>query len=558
MSGNDWRRWRAALAGGAALCASLILSIPAASAGDDEGPSPGQWTMSGHDADNSRHQPHTRISPENAANLKQKWVFTAGASVSATPAVADGIVYFPDWAGNFFALNAETGAVVWKHQLSDWTGIAGDLSRDDPAIYRGMVILGDNAGALAKWNGTTFINPTGARIVAADAATGNLVWVTQIDTFPTAVVTGSPVIDDGVIYVGVAPGEELITDATYPCCISRGSVVALDAKTGKILWKTYTMPDNGGKTGAYSGGAVWSNSPVVDPKRHQLYFGSGNNYQVPVGDTLCVQNGGTNCDIAADHFDSMIALDLTSGKINWAVRGWPFDPWMLACFVGFAPGQGNCPLDKGPDYDFGAGPNLLRIGDDDDDTLVGFGQKDGTYWALNPKTGNVVWKTDVGPAGATLGGIEWGTAFDGERIYVAISDSGFLPYTLQPSGPTVNAGSWGALDPKTGKILWQTPTPGACSPGGASGVLQGCLPLGPVTVANGVVFGNSMDQVPTNPTMFALDARTGKVLWTFAAGSSVHGGPAITENSIYWGAGYPNLGSSLGSNNDKLYAFTID
>jgi polyvinyl alcohol dehydrogenase (cytochrome) len=254
----------------------------------------------------------------------------------------------------------------------------------------------------------------------------------------------------------------------------------------------------------------------------------------------------------------MLALDLTTGKVKWVVRGWSFDPWTLACFVGFAPGTGTCPLNAGPDFDFGAGPNLLRIGDDDDDELVGFGQKSGTYWALDPKTGKVVWKTDVGPAGATLGGIEWGTAFDGERIYVALSDSGFVTYALQPSGMLVNAGSWGALDPKTGKILWQTATPGTCSPGGASGVAQGCLPLGPVTVANGVVFGASMDKAPANPTMFALDARTGKILWSFVTGSSVHGGPAITENSIYWGSGYTNLGPAFGNANNKLFAFTID
>jgi polyvinyl alcohol dehydrogenase (cytochrome) len=249
---------------------------------------------------------------------------------------------------------------------------------------------------------------------------------------------------------------------------------------------------------------------------------------------------------------------MSTGKVKWSMRGWPYDPWVLACLVGFAPGVGMCPANAGPDFDFGAGLNMLRTGDDDDDELVGAGQKSGTYWALDPKTGKVVWKTDVGPAGATLGGIEWGTAFDGKRIYVALADSGYVTYALQPSGKMVNGGSWGALDPKTGKILWQTATPGNCSPGGAAGVTQGCRALGSVSVANDVVFAGSMDEAPTNPTMFALDGRTGKILWSYAAGSSVNAGPAIVGNSIYWGSGYAHIGTAFGSANTKLFAFTID
>jgi polyvinyl alcohol dehydrogenase (cytochrome) len=104
-----------------------------------------------------------------------------------------------------------------------------------------------------------------------------------------------------------------------------------------------------------------------------------------------------------------------------------------------------------------------------------------------------------------------------------------------------NSGSWAALDPKTGSILWQTATPGACSTRGAPGVAQGCMALGSASAANGVVFAGSMEQVATNPTMFALDARTGKILWSFVTGSSVNAGPAIVGDSLYWGSGYALL-----------------
>jgi polyvinyl alcohol dehydrogenase (cytochrome) len=80
--------------------------------------------------------------------------------------------------------------------------------------------------------------------------------------------------------------------------------------------------------------------------------------------------------------------------------------------------------------------------------------------------------------------------------------------------------------------------------------------LGPVSVANGVVFAGSMNQAPTSPTMFALDAKTGQILWSFVTGSSVIAGPAIVKNTVYWGAGYGRFGPALGTGNNKLFAFS--
>ena len=186
--------------------------------------------------------------------------------------------------------------------------------------------------------------------------------------------------------------------------------------------------------------------------------------------------------------------------------------------------------------------------------LVRIGQKSGLYWAVDPSTGRVAWTTQVGP-GSSLGGIEWGTAFDGTRIYVPIVNLFGIPYAL-PGGTTANGGSWAALNPSTGQIIWQTATPGACPsiiPGGAP---QGCMALGPASAANGVVFVGSMDTTPQNPTMFALDASTGNVLWSYIAGSSVNAAPAIVGDSIYWGSGYRKLGG-LGTANNKVFAFQI-
>jgi polyvinyl alcohol dehydrogenase (cytochrome) len=267
-----------------------------------------------------------------------------------------------------------------------------------------------------------------------------------------------------------------------------------------------------------------------------------------------------------------VALDLDTGKIKWAKRAMYYDAWNVNCIeiitppFTIAPGPGpNCPVPPGPDFDFGGnGPNLFSVaadrehGGDHDGRrdILGIGEKSGIYWALNPDDGSVVWNTQVGP-GSSLGGIEWGTAVDGKRIYVPISNLYGIPYALQPAGTQeVNGGSWAALDPATGKFLWQTATPGACTTF-IPGIAQGCMGLGPASVANGVVFAGSMDLNPASPTMFALDARTGKILWSFVAGSSVIAGPAIVGNSVYWGSGYGRFGPTLGTPNNKLFAFSI-
>jgi polyvinyl alcohol dehydrogenase (cytochrome) len=290
------------------------------------------------------------------------------------------------------------------------------------------------------------------------------------------------------------------------------------------------MPENGGQPGGYSGGAVWQ-PPAIDPKRGTLFIGTGNNYTAPADVEACQNaNPTANCAASDDFFDTALALDLKTGTIKWAKRLQGFDTWTFACKV---PGgtNPNCPVPTSQDFDLGgAGPNLL--GD-----IVGFGQKSGIYWALNPDNGDIIWSTPVG-AGGSLGGIEWGTATDGKRIYVAISDNGHLPYTLI-SGQQITWGSWSALDVTTGKILWQVPDP-----------TVGTIDTGSVSVANGVMYAGSF-----SGQMYAFDTQTGKILWNFASGGSVIDGPSIVDGVLYWGSGYRNIPPGIGNN--KVYAFTL-
>jgi len=516
------------LSKGALITVLLLVSTLIAQGQSDESRS-GQWRIAGQNLSNSRSQPAERsITPANVNGLTPKWVFTTGGDVSATPTVDGDAVYFPDWGGSLFAVEKNSGRLIWSHKISDYDGVNGAISRVSPAIDGNQIIIGDIPNSKQVHNG--------ANVISVDRQTGTLRWMTQVDTHPAAIITGSPVVFDGVVYIGVSSSEEtLALDPAYPCCSFRGSVVALDVKTGRMLWKTFDMPDNGGRPGGYSGGAVWQ-PPAIDPKRRTLFVATGNNYTAPADVEACQNTTPTaNCAAADDFFDTALALDLTTGQIKWSKRLQGLDTFTGACGFGTTPpisGNPNCPVPTSPDFDFGgAGPNLVG-------NIIGFGQKSGIYWALNPDDGNIIWSTPVGP-GAALGGIEWGTATDGQRIYVAISNSDHLPYTLVPSGQHITWGAWSALDVATGKILWQTADP-----------TVGTIDTGSVSVANGVMYAGSY-----SGQMYALDTRTGTILWNFASGGSVIDGPSIVDGTLYWGSGYRNIPPGIGNN--KVYAFTL-
>ena len=506
---------------------SLVVALSAQSQSDES--RSGQWRIAGQNLSNSWNQPAEHlISPANVNGLAPKWVFTTGGDVSATPTVDGDAVFFPDWGGSLFAVKKDSGRLIWSHKISDYDGVDGAISRVSPAVDGNQVIIGDILNGKQAHNG--------ANVLSVDRETGTLRWMTRVDNHPAAIITGSPVVFDGVVYVGVSSSEEtLALDPAYPCCSFRGSVVALDEKNGAMLWKTFDMPDNGGQPGGYSGGAVWQ-PPAIDRKRGTLFVGTGNNYTAPADVEACQKATPTaNCAAADDFFDTALALDLKSGQIKWSKRLQGIDTFTGTCGFGAArpaPGTPNCSVPDSQDFDFGgAGPNLVS-------NIVGFGQKSGIYWALDPDNGNIVWRTLVGP-GSSLGGIEWGTATDGQRIYVAIANRFNLPYTLAPSGQQITWGAWSALDVATGNILWQTADP-----------TVGTIDTGSVSVANGVMYAGSY-----SGQMYALDTRTGRILWNFASGGSVIDGPSIVDGTLYWGSGYRNIPPGIGNN--KVYAFTL-
>ncbi|MCU1233518.1 MAG: Pyrrolo-quinoline quinone [Candidatus Solibacter sp.] len=500
----------------------IAITIFAAAFGAES--TDGPWPMAGRDIVNSRSQPlERRINRSNASSLATKWIFRTGGDVSATPTVGVDAVYVPDWAGNLYAIRKDNGQQLWAARIAQYDGAASAISRVSPAIHGGDIIIGDIGSKQAH---------DGARVIAVNRQNGALRWVTQVDKNPAAVITGSPVVVGDVVLVGVSSNEEAqANQAGYACCTFRGSMVALDANTGKLIWQTYTIPDNGGRTGGYSGGAIWQ-PPAVDTASGIVYVGTGNNYSVPDAVQTCQSKAGvgisTPCTDPADYFDSLLALNLKTGAIIWSRHLHGYDVWTVAC--GSNKDGVICPTPAGPDYDLsGSGPNLLS-------GLLGVGQKSGVLWGIDPQNGEVLWSTIVGP-GSTTGGIQWGTASDGDRIYAAIGNNLHNAYRLTPRGETITWGSWSAINPRTGKIIWQTadPTRGAVDPGAMS-------------VANGVVFAGSYSGI-----MYALDAHSGTVLWSFDSGGSVVDGPSIADGVVYWGSGYANI--APGKPNNQVFAF---
>jgi polyvinyl alcohol dehydrogenase (cytochrome) len=413
-------------------------------------------------------------------------------------------------------------------------------------------------------------------MLGIDARNGTLRWITQVHPDPHGIMTGSPVLAGDTIYTGVSA-----SGASGPGATFRGALVALDAHTGRLLWRSYSLPDNGGVPGGYAGATMFS-PPAVDLAAGLVYGTFGQPYTEPASVTAChAAHGGFDeaCEQPGSFLKSIVAFDVRNGKPRWSYRVQGHAPWQRAC-ANQPPAVTWCAAElDGEKWDIGgSGPNVMgsrmdddrqrgtgfRLQDDffggfhDEHDVVGFGGKSGVYTALDARTGAFLWNTLIGPGG-DQGGMEWGTAFDGRRIYASITNQHHIPYELTENGvlstTTVTGGSWAALEPATGKILWQTADPQLETLPGVGVV--GVWDLAPVSVANGVAYVASMANVATQDQMFALDAATGTILWRFSAGSSVNAGPAVVNGSVYWGSGYARSGVE-GSGNNRFYAFSLD
>jgi polyvinyl alcohol dehydrogenase (cytochrome) len=520
-------------------------------------PSAADWPSAGADLQNSRYQsaPNNPIQSQNVGKLKLKWTFATDGDVTAHPTVDGDFLYFPDSAGFLYKVNKNTGAQVWKRPISDYTNIPGDSARGSPAVAGDLLILGNLIGRNIPLFGQPVPPSQPARVFALDKNSGNPVWSTKVDQTDLAFVTQSPIVFNDTVYVGVAANEEVIaafkSKADWQWQF-RSSTVALNVKTGQIKWRTFMIPPRpAGYVGNwYAGAGIWGSTGAVDQKNRLIFMTTGNNTMVSQTEIDCrssQQQPPSTCSNPGNFVDAVVALDLDTGAVKWVNRGLDYDTYNIACGLvtpafsiplptppfppGLTPGYpDNCPYPlnsslTGPDWDFAQGAMLL--GDD----LVGAGQKSGVYWVFNRKTGALVWRNQIVPGGIT-GGMQWGSAFDGSRIFVANANSG----SGRQGGPGPGVGGWAAMDRKTGAVLWTKPDP------------MGSRAEAAVSATNDVVFGCNLAG-----TMFAMHAKTGATLWSYDSGGTCNAAASISDGMVFWGSGnFSGFGTPK-----KIFAFGL-
>jgi polyvinyl alcohol dehydrogenase (cytochrome) len=459
------------------------------------------------------------LTRSDVKRLGLKWAleFPNATRARSQPHIAYGAIFVGSQDGTVYALDLDTGCVRWTFKAGSevrtavvpYEHLNPARSRDrGPRVYFGDVL---------------------ARMYSLDALTGRLMWSVKIDDHPHATLTGTATLHEDTVYVPVSSLEvTTAADPKYECCTFRGAVVALDAWTGEERWRTWTIDEaprpvktapGGTRILAPSGAPVW-NSPTLDAARGLLYVGSGENYSSP----------------ADDRSDAVFAFQLADGKRAWSRQMTAGDAWNVACMMRDNP---NCPVENGPDVDFASGTILVRMQSGKDALIAG--QKNGVVYALDPlRRGEVLWQQRVG-RGGIQGGVHFGMAAEGTRVYVPISDMANgrdgRP-TTEPPRPGMYA-----LDASTGRVVWSAPARDRC------GGVEFCDPgiSAAVTAIPGVVFAGHMDG------MFrAYDGADGQVLFEFdsrkpvktVAGGTARGGSfggpgaAVRDGHVVVNSGY--------------------
>ena len=498
-----------------------------------------QWNGWSTSATNSRFQDaaSARLTATDVGKLKLKWAFNLGdvPMARSQPVIVGNRVFIGTVTGMVYSLDADSGCSYWGFKT-------GGL--------RGGVTIGEANGVPA-----VFFGEAGATLYALNAQTGELIWkVRPVDHYST-MATAAPRFYKGVIYQGFASFEEALgADPKVECCTYRGSVAALDANTGKTIWRTFTIQEEakptikspvGTQLRGPSGASVWS-TPTIDEQLGVLYVATGDNYSDPPTNTS----------------DAILAIQLKTGELLWSSQLTEKDAFNTGCS---APPMSNCPASHGPDFDFGQPPILVSLGQGKRALVIG--QKSGMVHAVDPdQKGKVLWQTRAG-AGSALGGSQWGSASDGKDVYVAISDIG-IGGVADPKSPAgfrlildgKKGGGLHALDLQTGKIVWSA-KPIPCAEGRTD-----CSPAqsAAVTAIPGVVFSGAVDG-----HLRGYSTSTGEVIWDTdtaqefptvngkpAHGGSIDaGGPAVVNGMVFTNSGYNQWGGMPGN---VLLAFSVD
>ena len=475
---------------------------------------------------NLRFQAETGINRTNVETLELAWAFALDGDMSphSYPVVTEDTVFIGTQAGSLFALERDSGCARWKREFRSSIRTAvihAEVEGDD------WLIFGTGDG----W------------VIAADAITGEELWSTEVRDHPHGIVTGTPLYHAGRVYAPVSSYELAVAmDPMYECCTFRGSLVALDATDGGLLWRTRTIAEEPAVTGRHylvikewgpSGVPIWS-APAIDPATGLLYVGTGENYTAPATLTS----------------DAIMALRSEDGEMVWTEQFTANDTFNMACLI---PDHPSCPEEVGPDYDFGAPPILARTQAGGKILLAG--QKSGGVYAMKPDSGERMWARQLG-RGGYLGGVHWGMAVNEDLgfLFVPVSDREVGPAAGDTPMPGLHA-----LDIETGAVHWSAVNPDRCR--GRKGCDSGISAA--IVATADLVFAGSLDGVVS-----AYDAGTGEVAWSYdtwkkfdgvngelAGGGSidVHG-PMVAGDMLLIQSGYGQHGQAGGN---ALLAFRL-
>lgn len=444
-------------------------------------PTVGQWGIDAHNT-RSMTAEQAGLTTAQMGKLELAWVmaFPQTANMRAQPVVVGNTLYLSVVdSGQLFALDigAASPCVKWvyQHDVPLRTAL-GYHTLDDG---RNVLLFADGA----------------AHVLMMDAITAEVIWTATVKVTSVSNVTAMPVMYENRVFVPISSGELNMGAAPdYECCTSHGAVVALDANTGERQWVYHTMEDArptaissvGTQQWGPSGAPIWT-AAAIDEKRRLIYVGTGENTSHPATDTS----------------DAILAIRMDDGSLAWKFQATPNDIFLTGCMN--VPDGPNCPpaYSINKDWDFGAG--LMLAQKPDGSELVVAGQKNGVVWALDPDTGELVWNTKVGPGGA-MGGIHWGMAYDGRRLFAANNQS---------TGPTADGNEPGlhALDIETGNILWSYLNQPDCS-GTRATDLPSCDRNYGMSAATLLVDG-AVVQGSNDGFLRVFDAQRGEPIFTF-------------------------------------------
>jgi outer membrane protein assembly factor BamB len=509
------------------LCASSFLllahgpkHISAADTGAPaQPPNNDHWSGWGGNIYNNRWAPNTEINSTTVGQVVQNCKFDYPLGVSATPVVLNNIVYYPTANGSFYALDYGTCKYVWQANVA---AIIFDFAVPTP-LQANNTIPASRTSPQIDGNVIYLATQTHALLIALDLATGNLLATIQVNLHPLAIVTMSPTFYNGMIFVGTSSDEESATlDPTYPCCNFIGNFAAY---TFDPVGKAFKQGQG------WSGVGVWGSQPSIDPVRNQVFIGTGNTYVYPIAYTHCVNE--TAACLPDDVWqESIIALDIPTGKVNWKRNISPLDGWVMVCGNAGAPVSLSplCPGGPGPDSDFAMAPTFvpaaLGAGTSGNDTVV-VGQKNGNVYSVNAVTGDFQWVVNVG-ASHVGSWLSWGIAVDDANIFFTAINYAAMTWTIQPSGASINNSAWGSLNLQTGATIWETPCP------------DYELAYSPPGIVNDLLFvGQSgSSKVNISGAVLALSKTTGTILHTLPIDTVQDGGITVQGGFVMFGTGY--------------------